>query len=180
MQRRCKEGKVEEKAFTLATEQWHIEVKKDKFNRKTASSIVEEINATCGMNINERKVRRHVNEGKVGMPLIGRGKKCTIPDVLMEALCCAVVSHIQLSNAGMVKMLDRKYMIRQLRQCLKTSMYVFKRMDSFYDRIMESVAHKIRVNTSDYKMEERRLRWTTCTNINIGDIIISLLIISIY
>ena len=40
-------------------------------------------------------------------------------------------------------------------------------MNSFYDRIMELVAHKISVNTSDYKMEERRLRWTTYTNINI-------------
>ena len=159
--------KQEEKAFTLATEQWHIEVKKDKFNRKTASSIVEEINATGGTNINERTVRRYVNEGKVGVPCIGRGKKCIIPDVLMEALRCAVVSYIQLSNAGMVKMPDRKYVIQQVKVCVKKSGINFKRYDRLYDRIMESIADKISVNNSDFKIEQRRLLWTTYSNINI-------------
>ena len=125
------------------------------------------INKRCGTNVNARTVRRYVCNGKAGATICTQGKKSDIPEEALEALKVAMVSHMQLSNAGMNKMPDRKYMIRQLMKCLKTSMYVFKRMDSFYDRIMESVAHKISVNTSEYKMEKRRLRWTTYTNINI-------------
>jgi len=71
-------------------------------------------------------VRRYVNEGNVGVPIIGREKKCNIPESLMEALHCVVVSYIQLSNAGRVKMSDCKYIIQQLKVCGRKSVYNFK------------------------------------------------------
>ena len=84
-----------------------------------------EINERCGTNVNVRTVRRYVANGKAGVTIGRRGKKSTIPAEVLEALKSAIVSHIQLSNGGMNKMPNRKYMIRQLQQYMKTSMYVF-------------------------------------------------------
>ena len=115
----------ENNAFVSATLQWNEEMKKQKYKRKSAAAIVAEINARCGTNISARTVRRYVSDGKVGVSIARRGKKSAIPEEVLEALKSAMVSHIQLSNAGMNKMPDRKHMIRQLQQCMKTSMYVF-------------------------------------------------------
>ena len=76
-----------------------------------------------------------------------------MPEFIMESITSAVVSYIQLSNAGMTTMPDRKNIISLLKRCLNKSTYTFKRFDNFYDRIMESIADRISVNTADYKME---------------------------
>ena len=154
MQRKIQENE----AFARAILQWNEQLKKKKYKHKTADFIVAKINKRCGTDVNASTVRRYVCNGEAGATIRMQGKKNDIPEEAFKVIKVAMVSHIQLSNAGMNKMPDRKYMIRQLMKCLKTSMYVFKRMDSFYDRIMESVAHKISVNTSEYKMEKRRLR----------------------
>jgi len=146
---------------------WYIEVKKDKSKYKTAFSTVDEINATCGTNINEKTLRRYVIEGIFGVPIIGRRKKCNIPESFVEAMCCAVVSYIQLYNTGRVKMPDREYIIQQLQFCVKKSVYNLKRYDQSYDRIMESIADKISVNNNDFKMDQWPLFWITYLNINI-------------
>jgi len=114
----------ENNAFASATLQRNEELKKQKYKRKTADSIVAEINIRCGTNVNVRTVRRYVCNGKAGATIQSRGKKSDIPEEALDAIKVAMVSYIQLSNAGMNKMPDRKYMIRQLRQCLKTSIYV--------------------------------------------------------
>ena len=159
--------KWEGDAFMLATKRWNEEKEKDKYKRKTSQRIVEEINDARGTNVSERTVRRYVASGHIGVPCIGRGRKCVMPDFIMEGITSAVVSYIQLSNAGMTTMPDRKNIISLLKRCLNKSTYTFKRFDNFYDRIMESIADRISVNTADYKMEQRRLIWTTYTNINI-------------
>ena len=159
--------KKEDEAFILATELWLKEKEKEKYKRKTARSIVQKINAVHRTNINDRTVRRYVHLGNIGVPIVGRGKKCGLPESIVEALQSAVVSHIQLTNAGMQKMPDRQYMIRQVELCLEKSSYKFKRYDHLYDRIMEAIADKINVNSGDFKMEQRRLIWTTYSNINI-------------
>ena len=157
--------KREAEAFILATEMWHKE--KEKFKRQTALSIIQTINAAHGTNINERTVRRYVYQGNIGVPIVGRGKKCVLPKSILEALRSAIATHIQLSNAGMKKMPDRQYMIKQVELSLEDSVYKFKRYDHLYDRIMEAIADKISVNSGDFKMEQRRLIWTTYSNINI-------------
>ena len=78
---------------------------------------------------------------KIGIAICTRGKKSTILDEAMEALKCVMVSYVQLSNSGMKKMSTRKYMIMKLKECVKMSMFLFKRMNSFYDRIIVSGAH---------------------------------------
>ena len=104
MQRRY-EGRS--KRTRPATEMWLKEKEKEKFKRKTAVSIVKTINAVHGTNINERTVRRYVHQGNIGVPIVGRGKKCVLPESIAEALQSAVATNIQLSNAGMKKMPDR-------------------------------------------------------------------------
>ena len=101
------------------------------------------------------------------MLIIGQGKKCLILEVLMEVLRCAVVLYIHLSNAGRVKMSDSKFIINQLKLCVTKSVYSFKQYDRLCDQIMESISDEINVNNKDFKMEERRLLWTTYLNINI-------------
>ena len=54
-----------------------------------------------------------------------------------------------------------------MKLCLDGGAYTYKRYDNFYDRIMRTIYYQIDVSGDDYKMEQRRLIWTTYRNINI-------------
>ena len=64
-------------------------------------------------------------------------------------------------------MSNRKDVISLLKQFINKSTDQFKRFDKFYDRMMKYIADNVVVNTDDYKVEKRRLAWTTYSNINI-------------
>ena len=68
----------------LATKQWSEEKEKDKYKRKTSQRIVEEINEAQGTNVNESTVRRYVASGHIGVPCIGQGRKCVMPESIMK------------------------------------------------------------------------------------------------
>ena len=67
----------------------------------------------------------------------------------------------------MSKMTDRTNLIQQMKLCLNDGVYVYKRYDHLYDRIMRTIAEKVDVSGGDYKMQQRLLIWTTYRNINI-------------
>ena len=79
----------------------------------------------------------------------------------------AILLYIQLENAGMNKMPDRKYSIHQIKLCLNGGTYTYKRYDHLYDCIMRKISDQVDVSGDYYKMEQRRLIWNTYRNINI-------------
>ena len=78
-----------------------------------------------------------------------------------------ILSYIQLSNAGMSKMPDRKHLIQQMKLCLNNGAYMYKRYDHLYDHLMRKISDKFHVSGDDYKTEQMRLICTTYRNINI-------------
>jgi len=139
---------------------------KDKNKMKATCSIVDEIKIAHGTSLNERTVRLYANHGVTDVPMTGRGKKILHGPVEL-ALSSAILFYIQLSNAGISKILDRKRLTQQMKLCLNGGAYAYKRYDHLYDRIMRTIADKVDVNGDDYKMEQRRLIWTTYKNMNI-------------
>ena len=159
--------KREDAAFVTAMGRWREESMKPKGKRVTAKSIVNNVNAMHGTNVNERSVRSYVLSNTDDVPLSGRGKKSKLHEPVLLALTSATHSYIQLSNATMTKMSDRKNIIMKIKLCVNKGPFKYTRVDNLYDRIMKRIADKIEVNSDDYKVEQRRLLWTTYMNINI-------------
>ena len=67
----------------------------------------------------------------------------------------------------MNKMPDPKHLIHKTKLCLNGSVYTYKRYDHICDCIMRTIADQVDVSGDDYKMEQRRLVWTTYINIYI-------------
>ena len=75
--------------------------------------------------------------------------------------------YIQLANSGMNKMPDCNHLIQQMKLCLNGCAYIYKIFDHIYYCIMRKIADQVDVSGDEYKMDQRRLIWTTYRNIKI-------------
>ena len=164
---KCLMRKREYVAFVTTMRQWRGEKVKPKGKRVTAKVIVDEMNIIHGTNVNETTLRKYVSSNIDNGPLSGRGKKSKLHDSVILALTSATHSYIQLSNASTTKMSDRKDMISKIKLCISSGSYKYKQFDKVYDSIMRKISDKIEVNSDDFKVEQRCLKWTTYMNINI-------------
>ena len=164
---RMKKKKRENDVFKMAATKWIDNNKKKKCERVSAASIVKEMNSLHGTNICEQSVRRAVNSGDPISIIDGRGRPSKLQKPIEDAIASAMLTFIQLENAEMNKMPDRKALIAKLRECIAGGNYAYKRIDHLFDRLMKLIADQIVVTSNDFRMEQRRLEWTTHSNINI-------------
>ena len=92
--------------------------------------------------------------GKV--PCYGGGKKSSIPERILSALDSAVISYIQLSNAGMKAHHNRPAIITTMQAGLKKGGFVFARGGTIYDKMMTRHADKLVVDDDDNTVVEQR------------------------
>ena len=164
---KVKARKAQEDVFKMAATKWAEVAKLKRRDRVSAASIATKFNSLHGTNINERSIRRAVKAGDYQLYTNGRGRPSKLHKPIEEALASSMLTFIQLENAAMSKMPDRKTLIRKLRECMAGGNYIYKRIDHLYDRLMLLIADKIVVTSNDFRMEQRRLEWTTHQNINI-------------
>ena len=66
---------------------------------------------------------------------------------------------------------DRKVIVEKLKVFMADrdggGNYKYKRFDHLYDRLMNLISDRIIVSSEDCRVEQRRLEWTTYSNINI-------------
>ena len=165
--RKVRAKKDNDDVFKMAATKWAEVSKLKRSERVSAASIASEFNSLHGTNINGRSIRRAVSAGNYQLYSDGRGRPSKLHKPIEEALASSMLTFIQLENAAMNKMPDRKTIIEKLRECMAGGNYVYKRIDHLYDRLMLLIADKIVVTSNDFRMEQRRLEWTTYTNINI-------------
>jgi hypothetical protein len=84
-------------AFKEAKIEWHRESQKPKRNRKSAETIVNQINATSGFDLKPRRVRNAVKKGNIEATPEKRGEKGSIPVKAYKALCGAFESFVKLA-----------------------------------------------------------------------------------
>ena len=89
------------------------------------------------------------------MPCYGGGKKSSIPKNILSALDSAVISYIQISNAGMKAQPNRPAIITKMQACLKNGEFVFARGGAIYDKMMTWHADKLVVNENNNVVEQR-------------------------
>ena len=155
-------------AFVAACKRWKItSSNKTKHCRKTASQIADKVNAMCGTNVQVELMRKHVNKGKCGCAPELRGAKSKIPKDIQRALESAVTLHVQLTSAGMKDDVNRPVIIKKLATCLKEGGSEHGRCDKPCERMTSRIADHVVVNDDDNRIEQRRLAWTTWSNINI-------------
>ena len=102
-------------AFINATRWWRGDKTKDNNERKTARSIVDEINIVHGNFLNGRTVKLYANRGDIGVPMTERGKNPILHESVELAFSSAMLLYIHLENAGMNKMLDSKHLIQKMK-----------------------------------------------------------------
>ena len=155
-------------AFTIAMSRWAEQSKLPKWNRESAKQIVNEVNAIHKTNIKEETVRRYVGRRQLGcIPRWGGGRKSIIPHDIQTALDSAVITYIQLTNAEMKQQPNRPLITKKLNACLEKGGTKFSQGSKVYDRMMNRLGDKIEVNDHNSVVEQRRLEWTTWSNINV-------------
>ena len=111
-------------AFITATRWWREEKTKENNERKTARSIVDDIDIVHGTSLNEITVRLYSNCGDIDVLMTGRGKKLILHESVDLALIYSMLSYIQLANAGMNKIPDRKHLIQKMKLWLNGRAYI--------------------------------------------------------
>ena len=155
-------------AFTIAMSRWAEQSKLPKWNRESAKQIVNEVNAIHKTNIKEETVRRYVGRRQLGcIPRWGGGRKSIVPHDIQTALDSAVITYIQLTNAEMKQQPNRPLITKKLNACLEKGGTKFSQGSKVYDRMMNRLGDKIEVNDHNSVVEQRRLEWTTWSNINV-------------
>ena len=96
----------------------------------------------------------------------GGGKKSTIPERILSALDSAIISYIQLSNAGMKAQPKCQAIITIMQGCLKKGGFIFARGGVVYDKIMSRHADKLVVNDDNNVVKQRQLERTIYANMN--------------
>jgi len=162
------ETQKENEAFQMAMSRWEKEKQKPKYHRTTGAKLVKQINVQMGTNICERTVRRYSSKGLIGvLPRWGGGIVSIIPTQVLKALDLVVSSYIQLTNAGMVKDVNRQIIIQKLGRCLKKGGIQLKKLDKVYEAMMKRLGDKIVINDANNMVEQRSLEWTTYSNIDL-------------
>ena len=146
--------KADDDVFKMAATKWAEVSKLKRSDSVSAASITSQFNSLHGTNINGRSIRRAVNAGNLQLYSDGRGRPSKLHKPIEEALASSMLTFIQLENAAMSKMPDRKTIIGKLRECMAGGNYVYKRIDHLYDRIMLLIAEKIVVTSNDFRMEQ--------------------------
>ena len=121
-----------------------------------------------GTYVNEKTKRKYFSTNQMGeVPCYGGGKNASIPKRILSALDSAVISYIQLSNAGLKAQPNRPAIITKMQAYLRKGGFVFAHGGVIRDKMMTWHADKLVVNTDNNVVEQRRLKWTMYANINV-------------
>ena len=90
----------------------------EKSNKRSASTIVDEVNKKHKININERTVRTYVAKGLTKPPRKSGGKE-KVPIEVRNALLSTLKTVINLECAGMKHQPNCSQLIKMLKSCLK-------------------------------------------------------------
>ena len=148
----------ERAAFMRAVCERNEEKVKPRKERRSAQAICKEINTMYNTNICEATVRRKSSVPNLSMEqCLQRGRKPNLKEGVDLALSTALATYIQLSNAAIKKMPNRRDLIMLLKATFKgTPNTLYTRYDHLFDRIMKSVSNNISVNPGNCKIEHRR------------------------
>jgi hypothetical protein len=136
------------------------------YKKMTGRSIAELVNAKYGTNIQDRTIRKQVSEGKAGLSPDRRGPKGTIGSRYYKALCGAFESYVKLKQVTRDSNLKRTFLQKLVNAVVNKHPDENRSGRTLFERLQTSVAATLGIGKVD-KIEERRNKWTTYSNVNI-------------
>jgi hypothetical protein len=136
------------------------------YKKMTGQQIAELVNAKYATNIQDRTIRKQVANGKAGLSPERRGPKGSIGSRYYKALCGAFESYIKLKQVTRDANLKRTFLQKLVNAVVNKHPNENRTGRKLFERLQDSVAATLNIGKLD-KIEERRNKWTTYSNINI-------------
>jgi hypothetical protein len=136
------------------------------YKKMTGRYIAELVNAKYDTNIQDRTIRKQVSEGKAGLSPERRGPKGTIGSRYYKALCGAFESYVKLKQVTRDSNLQRTFLQKLVNAVVNKHPNENRSGRTLFERLQKSVAATLGIGKVD-KIEERRNKWTTYSNVNI-------------
>jgi hypothetical protein len=153
-------------SFKKATLLCAEEEKKPKKQRKSAETIVLEINEKENVILCSRTVRNYVKKGKVGETPEKRGEKGSIIPQAYKALCGALESYVKLAAQEGKQQMNRPSLIKRVNAVVNKHPLENRRGRKLFERIQSDLASTLNIGEPD-RIEQRRAKWTTFSNVNV-------------
>jgi hypothetical protein len=136
------------------------------YKKMSGRDIAELVNTKYDTNIQDRTIRKQVSEGKSGLSPERRGPKGTIGSRYYIALCGAFESYVKLKQVSRDSNLNRSRLQTVVNAVLNKHPDENRKGRKLFERLQNSVAATLDIGKID-KIEERRNKWTTYSNVNI-------------
>jgi hypothetical protein len=136
------------------------------YKQMTGRDIAKLVNAKYDTNIQDRTIRKQVSDGKAGLSPERRGPKGTIGSRYYKALCGAFESYVKLKQVTRDSDLGRTFLQKLVNSVVNKHPDENRTGRTLFERLQKSVAATLSIGNVD-KIEERRNKWTTYSNINI-------------
>ena len=156
----------EKEAFKQATILYASQ-KKKAGGRWSAKRCADHVNENFGANVTEDKIRRYVNNGKVGESpaTMGPSKPNGIPEHIYKLVAGAFTSYVGIQQANGEKV-TRKDLIHQVNDVVKVVSLGSAHSPKLLDRLLPTTATNLQ-GGYEKKAEDRRIRWTTYSNLKL-------------
>jgi hypothetical protein len=160
---------VDSAAFKQATKLYAIEKAKGGRLGKSCSAICRSVNESFGSEVKDRTVREYVQKRLIGVSPKKRGRIGFLPHEHFTVMVAAAESFItirQLGRAGAPKRQELRRIANTVANSKTNKACPDRHDDSLIDQILAKLSCEITADTKVDKQEERRVAWTTYSNLN--------------
>ena len=160
--------------FKKATFLWNLEQEKEKlandnglkYTKVSAETICRELNEKENTTIKPRTVRNAVRDGRVNLTPLKRGQQGSIPHQAFKALCGAFESYVKLASQKGDINISRPRLIQRVNSVVNNKIDENRKGDGLLKRLQKELAGTLDLGEPN-KVENRRSKWTTYSNVNI-------------
>jgi hypothetical protein len=160
---------VDSAAFKQATKLYAIEKAKGGRLGKSCAAICRIVNESFGSEVKDRTVREYVQKRLIGVSPKKRGRIGFIPHEQFDVMVAAAETFItirQLGRAGAPKRQELRRIANTVANSKTSKACPDRHDDSLIDRILGKLSCEFTADTKVNKQEERRIAWTTYSNLN--------------
>ena len=160
------ENDIEKHAFKVAT--LTLSKERKKTDGLNSVQICTAVNETFGTTLQPKRIRNSVNAGKIGVSPVRRGPKGYIPDFDFKLFATAMETYTIIRQIGRTGCPNRQELKKTVNAVANSKEGTPTRSqdDTLINRLLNKMPVDIMTTGKANKAEERRVAWTTYSNLN--------------
>jgi hypothetical protein len=160
------ENDIEKHAFKVAT--LTLSKERKKTDGLNSVQICTAVNETFGTTLQPKRIRNSVNAGKIGVSPVRRGPKGYIPDFDFKLFATAMETYTIIRQIGRTGCPNRQELKKTVNAVANSKEGTPTRSqdDTLINRLLNEMPVDIMTTGKANKAEERRVAWTTYSNLN--------------